>query len=238
MLTTADYVLASLIVFGLPLRAFLGMRRLKGIAEPELPRRRPKLWTRAIVTQWLLVSGVAALWIAHARATHDLGLAFHTGYAMFGVLAGAATITFLARRQRASVATDPELRARVRARLAGAARLLPHAGERFAGFAALAITAGVCEELLFRGYLLWVLTHLAPFWVAAAAQAVLFGVAHAYQGPRGMLLTGLAGAFFTLLLLLTGSILPGMLVHALMDLHAGDLARIAFDASPASADAA
>ena len=61
--------------------------------------------------------------------------------------------------------------------------------------------------------------------VAAAAQVVIFGVAHLYQGVGGIVKTGFAGAFFTAVVWISGSLVPAMLIHALMDLHAGDLAR-------------
>jgi membrane protease YdiL (CAAX protease family) len=61
-----------------------------------------------------------------------------------------------------------------------------------------------------------------PF--AALPQVVVFGVGHLYQGPRGVVLTGIVGAFFTLIVFVTGSLPMAMAVHALMDLHAGDLA--------------
>jgi membrane protease YdiL (CAAX protease family) len=105
---------------------------------------------------------------------------------------------------------------------------MPHAAREFPLFAALACTAGLCEEFLFRGYLLWYAVHFMPFAYACVAQALVFGACHAYQGRRGIVLTTLAGAFFTGVLLVAGSIWPSMLIHALMDLHAGDLARRVF----------
>lgn len=236
MLTTPDVVLAGLIALGLPLRALHAMRALKRAESAALPALRPKLWTRGIVTQWLLAAGVAALWIAHRRDPLALGLGLRPTFGLAGVLVGLATVVALVLRQRGLVDTDPETRERIRARLAGVERLLPRRGESFGLFAALAITAGVCEELLFRGFLWWCFSHVLPFWGAGALQAACFGLGHAYQGPRGILLTGIAGAFFTLVVALSGSLWPAMLMHALMDLHAGDMARRAFG-TPAARDA-
>ena len=60
----------------------------------------------------------------------------------------------------------------------------------------MCVTAGICEELLFRGFLTWYLAHHVGLPVAAAAQVVIFGVAHLYQGFGGIVKTGFAGAFF------------------------------------------
>jgi membrane protease YdiL (CAAX protease family) len=86
---------------------------------------------------------------------------------------------------------------------------------------ALAITAGICEELVFRGALLHLAERLLPgagVIGAAAAAVALFGVAHFYQGLRGVLLTTLAGALLMLSFLATGSLLPGIAIHILIDL--------------------
>jgi membrane protease YdiL (CAAX protease family) len=116
---------------------------------------------------------------------------------------------------------------------------MPRAGSDFKLFAALACTAGLCEEFLFRGYLGWFAALVLPFPVAPAVQALVFGLCHAYQGWRGIILTTFAGAFLTAMVLITGSLWPSILIHALMDLHAGDLARRVFprDDAPGSAEA-
>ncbi len=235
MLTAYDHLIVALIVVGLPLRAFIGMRALKAAPVAELPRLRPRLWWRGIVSQWALVGMVAALFHAMHRSPWSLRLAILPTPGLVGVLVGLTTIISLVVRQRASIATDDTLRQQVRARLASVERLLPrHAGE-FPLFAALAITAGLCEEFLFRGYLLWYLAHVVPPPAAWALQALAFGLGHAYQGPRGIVTTGIAGAFFSAVVFVSGSLAPAMLIHALMDLHAGDLARRVFPAEPASA---
>jgi len=228
MLTLADQLLALLIVIGLPLRAWYGMRRLKAAPSSELPALRPRLWGRAILSQWLLVALVLAVWLAARRSLLTLGLALRPTGGLAGVMVGLVTIAIIVLRQRGAVDTDESLRQRVRERLAPVERLMPRQGSDFRLFAALACTAGLCEEFLFRGYLAWVAGLVLPFPVAPAAQALVFGLCHAYQGWRGIVMTTFAGVFLTAIVLVTGSLWPSILIHALMDLHAGDLARRVF----------
>lgn len=235
VLTLADHALVLFIAVGLPLRAWLGMRSLKSAPDVGLGALRRRLWWRAIFTQWLLVAVVAALWVTHRRDPAGLGLLLLPTGGLLGVLVGLATIISLVARQRGGLTGDEELRQRVRDRLAPVERLMPRGRSEFPLFAALAITAGVCEELLFRGFLLWYLAQWMPVPAAALVQALAFGVGHAYQGPRGIVLTGFAGLFFTGVRLVAGSIYPAMLIHALMDLHAGDLARRVFPPDPPEA---
>jgi uncharacterized protein len=88
-------------------------------------------------------------------------------------------------------------------------------------FAALSITAGFSEELLFRGFLLRYLhtmpLHL-PFVWAVLTSALIFGAHHLYQGRQGFLSTAILGLVFTAVLLVTGSLWAGMLYHAATDL--------------------
>jgi membrane protease YdiL (CAAX protease family) len=84
---------------------------------------------------------------------------------------------------------------------------------------AVAISAGVCEEVVFRGWLLSVLHD--PLGLTGTAlivvAAVGFGLAHAYQGPGGMVLTGLAGALFCTLYVASGDLLVPILLHTVVD---------------------
>jgi membrane protease YdiL (CAAX protease family) len=228
MLTLADKLLVLFIVVGLPLRAWYGMRRLKAAPAGEVAALRPRLWRRAILSQWVLVALVLALWLATHRSLATLGLVLKPTGGLAGVMVGFVTIVVIVLRQRGIVDTDESIRARIRERLEPVERLMPRQGSDFRLFTALACTAGLCEEFLFRGYLMWVAGLLLPFPVAPAAQALVFGLCHAYQGWRGIVLTTFAGAFLTAVVLVSGSIWPAILIHALMDLHAGDLARRVF----------
>jgi hypothetical protein len=82
----------------------------------------------------------------------------------------------------------------------------------------LSITAGVCEEAIFRGYLqrqFIALTRSAPAGIALSA--ALFGAAHAYQGARMILPLGLYGAMFGVLAYWRRNVRPGMIAHAWHD---------------------
>jgi len=46
----------------------------------------------------------------------------------------------------------------------------------------LSLTAGLCEEVLYRGFLIWYLRMLLPGMAAVLLAAIVFGVAHRYLG--------------------------------------------------------
>lgn len=88
-------------------------------------------------------------------------------------------------------------------------------------YAALAVSAAFCEELLVRGFFLRYL-HASPFrlplMTAILVAAVVFGANHIYQGIKGAIVTGVTGLIFTAILLVTGSLWAGMILHAVTNL--------------------
>ena len=90
--------------------------------------------------------------------------------------------------------------------------------EKFWSVLLLAPTAALCEEFLYRGFLLAQLTQWlrSESW-AWAASSLAFGLAHAYQGWQGMLRATLLGALLAYPVLRFGSLYPSMLAHGLID---------------------
>ena len=80
---------------------------------------------------------------------------------------------------------------------------------------ALSLTSAVGEELFFRGFLLGLGLTFLPVWGAVLAQALLFAAFH--PAPRAAwaypLWTGLIGAWFGVITIASGSVVPGMLAH-------------------------
>jgi len=84
---------------------------------------------------------------------------------------------------------------------------------------ALALTAGVAEEALFRGVVQGGLTGLIGWLPALLIASVLFGVVHWLTGLYA-LLAGVVGLYLGGLYLLTGNLLVPIVVHALYDVVA------------------
>jgi CAAX protease family protein len=103
--------------------------------------------------------------------------------------------------------------------------LFPHGRTEIILFLLLALTAGFCEELIFRGYLQ---RQFAALTQAAAGgivlQAMAFGLGHGYQGWKLMLVITVFGTLFGLLAQWRRSLRPGMIAHFLQDGVGGLLA--------------
>ncbi|MFC4562140.1 CPBP family intramembrane glutamic endopeptidase [Nocardiopsis mangrovi] len=98
--------------------------------------------------------------------------------------------------------------------------LAPHTRAERRMAAGLGITAGICEELLYRGLFVALGVALGlPVWLVAIVSCVVFAVAHVYQGWWGLVGPGLLGALFMVVYLGTGSIFIPMVLHIALDLR-------------------
>ncbi len=221
-----------------PLRAAtFGFRRLQLASPDERPQVRRSVYRQAIAIQWALAFVTLALWAAFRREWEGLGLVPRLGWGLAGVLVGMLAAGLAVLRQRRQALADDDALARLRGRMGRLELMLPHTREELALFLKLSLTAGICEELLYRGYLIWYLSHWLPIYPAAALASLLFGIGHLYQGWRGVLTTGFVGAFLSAVYLLTGSLYAGIVFHALMDAHSGQLMQAAYERERALAAA-
>jgi uncharacterized protein len=92
--------------------------------------------------------------------------------------------------------------------------LAPRGAIEMIAWCMVAIAAGVCEEIVFRGYLqrqFLAVTGRTSF--AIVLQAVIFGTAHTYKGYRGMITIAIYGALFGVLAVRRKSLRPGIMQH-------------------------
>jgi uncharacterized protein len=103
-------------------------------------------------------------------------------------------------------------------------KLAPYSVPELIAWTALSVTAGICEEFVFRGYLQLQFARLGHrIWIGVVASALVFGFAHGYEGLSGMLLIAAFGALFSILRLLRGNLRAGMIAHAWHDFLSGML---------------
>jgi uncharacterized protein len=100
--------------------------------------------------------------------------------------------------------------------------LIPTTGSERIAFAGLSFSAGIAEELVFRSFLIAVLTiAFDSLHIAVAVSIAVFAAAHAYQGWTGAFRVASLGALLTVPFLLTGSVYPSILAHIALDILAG-----------------
>ena len=101
-------------------------------------------------------------------------------------------------------------------------RMFPQNGTEIVLWIFLSLSAGICEEFTTRGYLQKQLSSLLKSATAAVLlQGIIFGAAHAYQGPKLVLTITLLGCMLGWLAQWRQSLKPGMLAHFAQDVVGG-----------------
>ncbi len=107
--------------------------------------------------------------------------------------------------------------------------LLPHSLLEILLWSATCVTAGICEEMVFRGYLQRQLHALGGSIAAAVAcQGVIFGIFHGYQGCKNVITISVLGILFGLLAAWRKNLRANMIVHAWADFWEGWLKFLVF----------
>lgn len=100
----------------------------------------------------------------------------------------------------------------------------------------VSLAAGICEELLFRGFLLSTLTEVTDLVGSIVTTSVMFGLCHVYQGWSNVIRTSILGLIMCAAYLLSDSILIAIALHALIDIYGGVLGFIANKAAKTEID--
>jgi membrane protease YdiL (CAAX protease family) len=220
----AAILAVGLVVYSITVQPVLGRRRYRRLVH-EVDRDPGALtrhswgtlgfqWSKAAVVFLVLV-------LAPGVAPAHLGLAWPSGpavpYALWmtgavavAIVVGGAHMRWRAKRGRRVLGQR------------GYRALLPRTAPERRLALAVAVTAGICEELLFRGLFIAVGLGIFELSIGATmiATIVVFGAVHLYQGWLGMLSTAAVGYVFSYLYLMTGSLLLPVIVHILVDLRA------------------
>jgi membrane protease YdiL (CAAX protease family) len=195
------------------------LERLRAALAGADPHARRQAYLTTMARSWALAALALLLLAGTGFKTHHFPI-LEPGYAAFFVVVIGAGIALGAVRIKRFAAT-PEGREQLVNKLGEAALVLPETEGDRRLWVFVSLTAGITEELLYRGFLLLALLnafHFTSFWPFAIVSAVGFGAAHIYQGARKAVLVGILGGVFVVVTLSAGLIVA-MALHALIDLR-------------------
>lgn len=90
----------------------------------------------------------------------------------------------------------------------------------------VAPTAGICEEIVFRGILLpFASDQTGDLWLGVAISSAVFGLVHYPQGILAVIATALMGAILAIGFTYSGSLWPCIVAHALYNMAVPFLIR-------------
>ena len=228
-----SWIIAALIALwllvGEPWLGRAGFRRFLHALDNGDPNARVRFYRSWTIQAWVLMTLLLVLALAVFAWTPDqLGLraprlpASIPWDSLWPLVLGASVCVALGIVVALRAARRKPPRARPPSN-AKALRMLPCTPDERRSFSLLAVTAGITEEVIWRGLLLALLVAAfpgLPILALGVAMAAMFGWAHLYQGAGGILGTAILGGLLTALYLATGSLLLPILAHAAIDLLA------------------
>ena len=215
------WILVFLLVVVQPVLGWWRFKKFVARGGPVTTNRKLRLYFIVLLTQWTLTALCA--WVMARRQLNiaDLGL-LKPGPAWTWILALVLAMT-LASATIVAVRAIRAGKSEVPGHLRHISRILPQNLLERIGFTPVALTAGICEETLYRGFLTFAFFQAYPnIIVALALSTVAFGIAHLYQGPRGIISTMALGLVLATIYRASGSLWPGIVVHAIVDLANGN----------------
>jgi len=228
MPTSIDLAFVVLLfVFVTIVETFVFVPRFRARIAAGVPNARTNAYRRTTIGQWAISILTLGGWAIAGRSWTALGVLPVGGWRLSvagGFIAMAVAFGIMQMRAVRRIAASPEQRDKHRGAFGKVAFLLPGTPDEYRGFLLLSVTAGICEEMMVRGYLTWVFAAYVGVGAAVVLASIAFGVAHLYQGWTGVLKTGIVGIVMGGIVLASGWLLPAMLLHALIDVTSGMLA--------------
>ena len=187
--------------------------QMRAVLNPD----RMKIYERTILSEWLVLGLVlAGVWLHGSSLSAVLGERWRSSR-QFLRDAGIGLLFLIA-----SIMVTSMLGAHGGTGDKVTQFLLPQGRIEIALWIALSLSAGICEEAIYRGYLqkqFMALTKSVPAGILLPALA--FGAAHSYQGFARAALIGVMGAMGGILAYWCRSVRPGMIAHTLQDVLGG-----------------
>lgn len=204
--------------------------RLQRASAAGVPGVRQRYYLLGAASLWLLAGCAIALALRRHLPWNDLRLGMPSALRL---TIGAAFVTvyvYLAFTQRRALLAKPERLQRVMEIHHTAVALSPHTRDELKVFSLLAVSAGFCEEVVYRGFMLWFAAMWIGLFPALIVTSVLFGCAHVYLGGKHVVRTAIVGLCFGGIALASASLWPVIVIHALVDLIGGDISFRALNA--------
>lgn len=193
------------------------VRQHRSLLAGALPApTRDRIYASAIATHLILVLMV---WAVVRGERLDLFPPYHVEAfdLVIGLIALAIGLLPILERFRMT-----DVIARERTRL-----IAPRNGREYALFYLVSLTAGIAEELTFRGLLFTLLSVIVGgWWLAAVLAAAVFGIVHVFQGWKSAGVAALIGLRDQIVVGLTGTLFIAIAVHTLHDAIAGTVIGI------------
>jgi membrane protease YdiL (CAAX protease family) len=211
-----NHLLVFITIVLLPVIVYRDIGKIKVSTNPNI---KEKTYLKIFVSYWVITAGFLIFSPFKGIFFLSQPLQFNST----GKLAALLVLIYLIITQFIPVLMlrfNKKLRALTAASFNEKSYIFPTTDRQRALFWIVPITVGICEEIIFRGYLYqyfqrspYSLSALLSFLVVTA----IFGLGHFQQGLSGVVQTTLLGFFLGFLYFLSGNLLLSIFLHIIFD---------------------
>ncbi|MBT1451305.1 CPBP family intramembrane metalloprotease [Glaciecola sp. XM2] len=182
-----------------------------------------RAYKEAMVFMWIPTVLLMLLLLIGTILPSALGLTWHNSWRSWGGVALALGVIGYFTYSVYSLGQSAEKRHAYRKAIAGNHDwMMPSNTSELRWFTlGLSVSAGICEELLFRGFLIGVLSQEIGIVTSVTVSSVLFGMCHLYQGWKNVLRTALVGLVLALIFVFTEVLWVVIALHIAVDVYGG-----------------
>ncbi|MCL2605181.1 MAG: CPBP family intramembrane metalloprotease [Defluviitaleaceae bacterium] len=200
-----------------------------------LPSRKPKpdvitekmqcrSYLRLIAFYWGFAAPVVVMSLIGGISPAEIGFRFinfnqNIWFTVIALIAGGLVFAYSVYEFIASVASKKfkeDFKEEYTNDNSGTLRIIPRTKKEKKLYSLVALSTAVCEETVYRGFLLFLLYAVFPgisVYIILLIAFVTFGVGHLYQGLKNAVSIGLFATVSMALLIATDSLIPVILLH-------------------------
>ena len=209
-------VFASVLGIFYPIYLFIIRKKIK--ENYKDPTRKLEGYKSTILVQWIAVILVLSNFIYQGQHLSTIGLLLEINLSFLigaGIILVATLVLFL------TLKVTPETGAKLVKSYGEAYNFLPVNKKEYNWLIGVSFTAGICEEILYRGFLLMILIQFMHYIPAVLLMNIAFGMLHFWAGSKHALSAGLLGVFFSIIYFITGNLILSITLHVIVDIYAG-----------------
>jgi len=219
MLHFVDLIFLFMLFVVQPIYGSISYKKyLNGIAA-GMEANRISLYRQTVLLQWIALLVLLTAWFMLNRPMADLGfIGSDTNEVLIGTVSMVIMLAGLIYGWQYVKRLTIDDKIKERESLGDLIHFLPQTQQEFKTCIGVSITAGIVEETIYRGFVLWALSLYMPLWMAVFVSSFAFGLAHSYQGLAGAVKVMCIGLVLAGLYVVTGSIWFPILAHILFDI--------------------
>lgn len=210
------HILTAYVVLVVPWITWVGYQKARKRVTAGVPDAKVRLYQVLVGEQFITTVMVLVLWYSGRFSAANLGLVVPRSW-VWNVI---ALVVVVAALTWSSLRLRPKAEKIRKSMQDGIGALLPGSRPERLWWGAVSAGAGISEELMYRGFILYYLSLYLPHLNALARvllSSLAFGVAHIYQGWQGAVAAGILGLVLAGIYLMTGSLLLPAALHAAVD---------------------